>query len=129
MTLCGLEYAENNGAFLSLGANLDPNTQYWVFTILVSAVLLGLFLFALRFSHKITLPLLIALALYLGGGLGNLIDRFTNNGHVVDFMSVGVGPLRTGIFNVADMAIMAGGIIFLIYGGILSNEHQHGSHN
>ena len=29
-------------------------------------------------------------------------------GHVVDFMNMGIGQLRTGIFNVADMAIMAG---------------------
>jgi signal peptidase II len=33
---------------------------------------------------------------------------------VIDFMNVGIGPLRTGIFNVADMAIMLGvGIVML----------------
>ena len=30
------------------------------------------------------------------------------HGAVVDFLNVGIGPLRTGVFNVADMAIMAG---------------------
>jgi len=41
------------------------------------------------------------------GGISNLIDRILW-GSVVDFMSVGVGPLRTGIFNVADVAVMIG---------------------
>ena len=34
-------------------------------------------------------------------------------GSVIDFLNVGVGPLRTGIFNVADMAILLGVGIFL----------------
>jgi signal peptidase II len=42
------------------------------------------------------------------GGLGNLWDRLATGGWVVDFMNLGVGPLRTGIFNVADVALMAG---------------------
>jgi signal peptidase II len=35
---------------------------------------------------------------------------------VIDFMNVGIGPLRTGIFNVADMAIMLGAGIFVLEG-------------
>lgn len=53
------------------------------------------------------------MALFLGGGVSNLLDRLIH-GTVIDFMNVGIGPLRTGIFNVADMAIMLGaGIIVL----------------
>ena len=37
-------------------------------------------------------------------------------GMVIDFMNVGIGPLRTGIFNVADMAIMLGAGIFVLEG-------------
>jgi len=36
------------------------------------------------------------------------------SGRVVDFMNVGIGPIRTGVFNVADMAIMFGAAIFMI---------------
>jgi signal peptidase II len=55
----------------------------------------------------------VALGLLLAGGVGNLIDRINQNGHVTDFLNVGIGPVRTGIFNVADMAIMAGaGLLF-----------------
>jgi signal peptidase II len=39
--------------------------------------------------------------------MSNLADRMAI-GSVIDFLNVGIGPVRTGIFNVADMAIMAG---------------------
>jgi signal peptidase II len=54
----------------------------------------------------------VGLALYLAGGASNLVDRVVR-GSVIDFMNVGVGPLRTGIFNVADVAILAGVGIFV----------------
>jgi signal peptidase II len=44
----------------------------------------------------------------LGGDISNLMDRFMHGGRVVDFMNVGLGSLRTCIFNIADMIIMAG---------------------
>ena len=52
----------------------------------------------------------------LAGGIGNLIDRILNNGLVTDFINVGIGPLRTGIFNVADIAFTCGAIaaVFLM---------------
>ena len=40
-----------------------------------------------------------------------MIDRILHKGTVVDFLNVGIGPLRTGIFNIADVAIMGGAII------------------
>ena len=57
-------------------------------------------------------PALVGLALYFAGGASNLVDRVMH-GSVIDFMNVGVGPLRTGIFNVADMAILLGVAIFV----------------
>ncbi len=48
-----------------------------------------------------------------GGGIGNLIDRWAY-GYSRDFLNVGFGPLRTGIFNVADVALMAGCLLFLM---------------
>ena len=41
---------------------------------------------------------------------------------VIDFMNVGIGSLRTGIFNVADMAIMLGAGI-LVLEGYRSDRH------
>jgi signal peptidase II len=54
------------------------------------------------------------LALVAGGGISNLIDRLLYNGRVTDFLNVGIGGVRTGIFNVADMAIMAGALLLLL---------------
>ena len=47
------------------------------------------------------------------GGTSNQIDRAAR-GSVVDFINVGVGSLRTGIFNVADLAIVFGFALVLI---------------
>ena len=51
----------------------------------------------------------------IGGGLGNLIDRLSNNFRVVDFINFGIGNVRTGILNVADMSVTFGVIILAIY--------------
>lgn len=51
--------------------------------------------------------------LILAGGFGNLYDRALNDGRVVDFMLLQIGPLKTGVFNVADIAIMAGLFAFI----------------
>jgi signal peptidase II len=56
----------------------------------------------------------VALSLICGGGCGNLIDRIAHGGYVIDFLNVGVGGLRTGIFNIADMAIMAGALLMVL---------------
>ncbi len=107
-----IQYAENPGAFLGLGGNLSPDARFWLLTAVNAGFLLviGGILIA---NWKMHQPQFIALGLLLSGGLGNLIDRTTQNGLVTDFLNVGFGPVRTGIFNVADMAIMAGaGLLF-----------------
>ena len=54
-----------------------------------------------------------AVAAIVGGGIGNLVDR-VQLGAVRDFLNVGIGSLRTGIFNLADMAITFGGIALIV---------------
>ena len=56
---------------------------------------------------------LSGVALLVAGGASNLMDRFVH-GAVIDFMNVGIGSVRTGIFNVADMAIMLGAAILVL---------------
>jgi signal peptidase II len=67
-------------------------------------------------SNKIAPLPLLAFAMVAAGGIGNLIDRIFREGRVVDFMNMGITlkqfSIRTGIFNVADLAIMAG--LFMI---------------
>ncbi len=106
-----LEYAENTGAFLSLGSDWSPAMQTAVFTIATGLVLVGMVAAAIRF--RLTGPARVGLALYVAGGASNLVDRVVR-GSVIDFMNVGIGWLRTGIFNVADVAILLGVAIFVL---------------
>ena len=98
-------YAENAGGFLGLGANLPETVRTAVFT--VGTGLLLLVLVGSAFRLRWTGWRAFALTLLVAGGVSNLFDRAVH-GSVIDFINVGVGPLRTGIFNVADMAIMLG---------------------
>ena len=104
-----LEYALNPGGFLSLGGNLPEQWRQPLFITcnICTMLALGGFLIVRR---KLDGRLSIALTCVLAGGIGNLIDRVSNNGLVTDFINVGIGPLRTGIFNVADMAVLFGGL-------------------
>ena len=105
-------YVENTGVFLGLGGQLPAHWRLALFVGFVSLVLISLSFFLL-FSRTLSIGALVSGALILGGGLSNLIDRLLNRGAVVDFMNIGIGPLRTGIFNVADLAVMAGVILFV----------------
>ncbi|WP_166828855.1 signal peptidase II [Thalassoroseus pseudoceratinae] len=107
-----LTYALNPGAFLGLGGNLSATARFWLLTGLNSVFLVALIV-VLIVNWKMRPISFVSLALLLSGGIGNLIDRTTQNGLVTDFLNVGIGSLRTGIFNVADMAIMAGAGILL----------------
>lgn len=107
-----LQYAENTGAFLSFGANIPDRARFLIFTVLVGLFLFGLLLFQL-FSSQFTRMQVVAMSLILGGGFGNMIDRVAHEGRVFDFMNVGLGQLRTGVFNVADMCITSGVLWFL----------------
>jgi signal peptidase II len=108
-----LQYAENTGAFLSLGSSLPEPWRHIVFTVFVGIFLLALLAYLL-FNPSLSREYVACLALVCAGGLSNLIDRIAYGGRVVDFLNVGMGPLRTGIFNVADMAITGGALLLLI---------------
>ena len=103
-----LDYHENPGGFLSAGAGWNPAARAVVFQAANGAFLLvALFL---AFHYQWSRFAAAGLMLFVAGGLSNLIDRVAI-GTVIDFMNVGIGPFRTGIFNVADVAIMAGAAI------------------
>ena len=107
-------YAENTGAFLSIGGELAPEVRFWMFIVGVGVLLLGLAVYLLIAIQLTAVPI-IAGSLFLLGGLSNLYDRVMNDGAVIDFLNIGVGSLRTGIFNVADIAIMIGGVLLIFY--------------
>jgi signal peptidase II len=106
-----IEYAENRGAFLSLGATLSDSARSLLFIFGASAMLIFCCYWLWKTAEQ-RLSML-AFALVIAGGVGNLIDRIFR-GSVTDYVHMGIGSLRTGVFNVADVAISFG-FVFLLF--------------
>lgn len=110
-----IEYAQNEGAFLSLFAGLPEAARFWILTVCNGLLLLGVAVYLLR-SRQLDRWTFWALGLVVAGGVGNLIDR-ARFGYVIDYFNLGIAlgdrEIRTGIFNVADMAITAGFIMMV----------------
>ncbi|GGX61486.1 signal peptidase II [Streptomyces fructofermentans] len=83
-----------------------------IFTVIAAAVIVVI----ARLARKLySLPWAIALGLLLGGALGNLTDRIFRSpgvfeGAVVDF----IAPKHFAVFNLADSAIVCGGILIVL---------------
>ncbi|MDP9008368.1 MAG: signal peptidase II [Pseudomonadota bacterium] len=107
-----LQLVENPGSFLSLGASLPEHLRFTLFTAAVAVLLIGL-VYASLFARRLRPARIIALGLVAGGGISNLIDRLFYDGRITDFLNVGIGSLRTGIFNLADMAILTGALLLI----------------
>jgi signal peptidase II len=102
-----LEAIRNAGAAFSFGEAYTV-----IFTVIAAAVIVVI----ARLARKLySLPWAIALGLLLGGALGNLTDRVFRapgvfKGAVVDFIS----PKHFAVFNLADSAIVCGGILIVL---------------
>jgi signal peptidase II len=118
-----LSYAENPGSFLSLGAELPDPVRFILFTF-GAGILLCLFI-AHAIRARWSGASLLGLVMFVAGGASNWVDRLSD-GRVVDFLNVGIGPIRTGIFNVADMAILAGVAILLFSQYSRGRKQRHG---
>lgn len=112
--------AHNKGAAFSFLAD-QGGWQRWFFTALTSIISIALLVWLKKLeSHqKFTA---IALALILGGAIGNLIDRAAL-GYVIDFIQIWLGTYPWPSFNVADMAISVGAVL-LISADLLLGENK-----
>ena len=106
-----LTNVENTGAMLGFGQHFPPIVKQLFLQALPLLILLVL-LFRILIKPNLSLLLLIAFALVIGGGIGNLIDRIAH-GSVTDFFQIRLGFFRTGIFNIADVAVTTGVFILL----------------
>ncbi len=82
----------------------------WILTVIGIIIVIGIILFS---AQVISGPVFwrIAMAMELGGAMGNLADRLNPNlGYVVDFIWIGNFP----VFNLADSAIVIGAFILLL---------------
>lgn len=108
-----LDYAINLGAWGGLGDALGEPWRTFLLTYLVGFFLVGLTFYIVK--QKESAWMTVALSCILAGGIGNFIDR-ASYGYVVDFMVMGFNvPLRTNIFNIADVVIMIGAGVLLVY--------------
>src|SRR5262245_34793030 len=106
-----LSYAENRGAFLSIGSDFPAWFRFWVLGVVVGLVLALIAARAIA-DRSAGVTSAVGLSMIVGGGVGNLIDRL-NAGVVRDFINIGIGSIRTGVFNMADLAITAGVVVVL----------------
>ncbi|MEN9465118.1 MAG: Lipoprotein signal peptidase [Pseudomonadota bacterium] len=101
----------NKGAAFSFLAS-QGGWQRWFFTVIALGVSVVLLLWLKRLPRSAKwLPM--AIALILGGALGNLVDRIVY-GHVVDFLSFHWNGAYFPAFNIADSAITLGAIMLVI---------------
>ncbi len=117
-----LTHAENPGAFLSIGASLPELARVAVFQVGVAILVLGLLWYAL-FARQSGYWGTVGFSLLAASGLGNLIDRLLQDGQVTDFLNVGVGSVRTGIFNVADVVGLIGLAVLVLSARAESRQH------
>jgi signal peptidase II len=100
----------NRGAAFSFLA-MAGGWQRWAFTAL--GVVAALVICYLLRRHSGQKMFCTALALILGGALGNVIDRLMY-GHVIDFLDFHVGGWHWPAFNLADSAITIGAILLVV---------------
>jgi signal peptidase II len=103
----------NEGAAFSLFADsASPRAVRVALIVFTCAAALAVLIAMVRMGHRITLTT-IALALILGGALGNVHDRI-QYGSVVDFIEVHIFSYHWPDFNVADSAIVTGACLLLL---------------
>ena len=102
-----LTYTRNSGVAFGIGQ--DTGFPYYMFSIAAAVAIVVMFVRRQVPSRTRRL----ALALILGGALGNLWDRIAS-GEVVDFIEVGTHRWYWPVFNVADSAVTVGVLMFAL---------------
>jgi len=108
----GITRLHNTGAAFSILAEAG-GWQRWFFVGLAVLVSLVIMLWLRRLPRRGQSMLAAALALIIGGALGNVIDRVTHS-YVVDFISVHYQDWYFPAFNVADSALTVGAVLLVL---------------
>ncbi len=117
------EYQENAGVLMGIGSDLPGDFRFWFFIVLIG-FFLALVLAYVLLGRGIETGDMYAAALILGGGFSNLLDRMFYGGSVIDFLTIGVGYLRTAVFNFADVMIIAGVAVFAVRLVVRRGKHE-----
>lgn len=115
--LVRLTYVQNRGAAFGIFSDAGLPYQHVLLALVSLGALLAIAIYAWRLPARSTLPQ-TALALVMGGAVGNLLDR-ARLGYVIDYVDVYWGAYHWPAFNVADAAISIG--VTLLVLDILKN--------
>ena len=117
-----LTHDRNPGAAFSLFANSNrPDLTHWLLISFSLAAALVVLVLIFRIGSRFT-PTTVALALILGGTIGNVWDRI-RYGMVTDFLSVRIIHYPWPDFNFADSAIVIGGILLVLDAMVTPRQH------
>lgn len=101
-----LTYIFNPGAAFGIHLGDSSRVVFLILSLVALVALFGMY-WATPARQK---GRLMAIALIVGGALGNLVDRVRHEHGVVDFMDIGIDTIRWPVFNVADVAVTAGAV-------------------
>ena len=111
-----LTYVENKGVAFGMFQGMQ-----WIFIVL-TVVLLALIIFYMFKKRPDSKFFYVTVALIVGGGIGNLIDRIAYN-YVVDYLSFSFFP---PVCNFADYCITVGVILLAVYLLFFSDKEKRG---
>lgn len=103
--LLSFTYVENNG--VAFGSFADNR---WIFVVLTTALIAAILIYMFKKKPKSKL-FYASVALVIGGGIGNLIDRIFY-GYVIDYISLSFFP---PVCNFADYCITVGTVLLMVY--------------
>jgi signal peptidase II len=117
-----ISHVENPGAAFSLfNDSSSPARVRWLLLIFSVGAAVAVLVALLKLGRRLTATTL-GLALILAGAIGNAYDRL-RYGYVIDFLEVHIVHYHWPDFNVADSAIVVGGIL-LLFDAMFSNKEQ-----
>ncbi|MFD1062231.1 signal peptidase II [Winogradskyella litorisediminis] len=117
-----MQYVENKGAFLGMGSDMNPTLHFIGLKLLPLLVLLYVIYYVYTNKNLNKLSV-VAFSCIIGGGLSNVIDRFLFSS-VTDFFFIDLGGIfKTGIFNIADIAVTTG-MFILIFNNFIFKKKQ-----
>jgi signal peptidase II len=105
---------KNYSGFLGIVHIFPDNIRFFLLNVCVSFLLLGCLVYIFWSKNRpsrYSTPLVFV----VGGGISNLVDRLLYDGGVIDFLSIGAGSFRSGIFNLADVYILVGSFVIGCY--------------
>ncbi len=110
-------YVENYGAAFGILQN-----RKYFFIFMTSLVIIAIFVILVNNYYYLNKPMKVALAMLVGGSLGNLIDRI-RLGYVIDFISVKFGDsYNFPVFNIADSFIVIATILVVYM--VIFNKYE-----